>query len=77
MLSIMLGREKYQFQKSLIWLDREPNSRSPTCEDRALLIQSLRANGDDDDDSANNFIVDDLNADNTLNFSPIKRNVQI
>ena len=30
MPSAWLGSDKYQFYKSLIWLDRESNSRSPT-----------------------------------------------
>ena len=39
MLSAGLGRDKYKFVKSLLWLDWEPNSKSPAHEVHALPIQ--------------------------------------
>ena len=39
MSSIRLESDKYQFDKSLVWRDLEPNSRSPAHETCALLIQ--------------------------------------
>ena len=37
-----LESDKYQFDKSLVSLDQEPSSRSPSCEARTLPIRSLR-----------------------------------
>ena len=40
--SIRLGSDKYQFDKSPLWLDREPISRSPAHETGALPIRRPR-----------------------------------
>ena len=42
MSSNWLGTDKYQFYKSLVWLNRELNSWSPTREPCALLIRPPR-----------------------------------
>ena len=39
MLNMCLGSDKYQFDKSLVWVDREPNSWAPTREACTLPIQ--------------------------------------
>ena len=39
--SARLRSYKYKFCKSLVWLDRKPNSQSPACEARTLLISPL------------------------------------
>ena len=36
MPSAKLGSDKYQFYKSFVWLDQEPNSQSPARENRTL-----------------------------------------
>ena len=41
MPSDRLGSDKYEFDKSLVWLDQEPNSWSPACKASTLLIQGL------------------------------------
>ena len=40
--SARLGSDKHQFYKSLVWLDWEPNSRSPTRDASALTIRPPR-----------------------------------
>ena len=54
-----LENDKYQFDKSLIWLDRELNSPSPTCEACALQIQPP-------------YLVASNSLQTAVNFTPIR-----